>query len=76
MVNDGAEAPKPHFPLEELWMISSAAGGLLPAGIASTTLRIIFSLPPLSWGLCKAQKIGKYSSATNCRMNFSHAPPS
>ena len=77
LVNKGAEASKPHFPPVEVRMLSSAAGRLLHVGTASTTLRTIFPLLPPSWSLCKTEKIGKYSSATNCRLNFNQlAPPS
>ena len=44
LVNKDAEAPKPHFPPVEVCMLSSAAGGLMPTGTASTMMRVIF--PP------------------------------
>ena len=39
--NNGAEGLKPHLPLVEVCMLSSTAGGLPPAGTASTAMRAI-----------------------------------
>ena len=40
LVDKVAEAPKPHLHLMEVvGMLSSATGGLLPAGTASTTIK-------------------------------------
>ena len=41
LVNKGAETPNPHLPPVEVRILSFAAGGLLPSGTASTTLRTI-----------------------------------
>ena len=43
LVNKGTEAPKRHFPLVEVRMLPSAAGGLLPTGTVSTVMRTIFT---------------------------------
>ena len=56
LVNNGAEAPKPHLPSIEVRMLSSAAGDLLPAGTASAAMRTIFPLPLLSWVICEAKE--------------------
>ena len=64
LVNNSSEAPKPHLPPMETRMLSSAAGGLLPAGTVSTAMRIIFSLPSLSWVIFKTKETGKYSRQT------------
>ena len=45
LVNKGAEAPKLHLPPVEVRMLPSAAGGLLPASIASTAMRTIYPRP-------------------------------
>ena len=45
LVSRGTEAPKPDLPLMEVRILSSAAGGLLPASAASTTMRVIFPRP-------------------------------
>ena len=42
LVDRGAEAPKPHLSHVEVRMLPSTAGSLLPAGTASTAIRIIF----------------------------------
>ena len=46
LINNGAEVPKSHLLPIKVRMLSSAAGGLLPAGTASTAMRTIFSPPP------------------------------
>ena len=46
IVDKGAVAPKPCLSLVEVRKLT-AAGGLLPAGIASTATRTIFHQPPL-----------------------------
>ena len=51
LVNNGAEAPKPHLPPMEVRMLSSVTGGLSPTGTASTAIRTILSPPPPSWSL-------------------------
>ena len=43
---------------------TSAVGGLMSAGTASTTRRTIFPLLPLSWSLRETMKTEKYSSKT------------
>ena len=48
LVDKGTEAPKPHFPPMKARMLTSAGGGLLLAGTASPTLRIIFYPQPFS----------------------------
>ena len=48
LVDKGAEAPKPCLPPAEM-RTPTAAGGLLPAGIASTATRTTFSRPLSSW---------------------------
>ena len=50
------EVPKPHLPPVEVRMLSSAAGGLLPAGTSSTAMRAIFSRPLASWTLGEETK--------------------
>ena len=42
MVNKGAEAQKSHLLPMDVRMLSIAAGGLLPAGTASSAMRFIF----------------------------------
>ena len=51
LINKDAEAPKPNFRPVEVRMPSSTAGGFMPAGTASPTMRAIFPPPPLSWSL-------------------------
>ena len=76
LVNNFAEAPKPHLPPMEVRVLSSATGGVLPAGTASTAMRTIFPLPPLSWIIYETKVMCKYSSATDGKMNFNQlAPP-
>ena len=45
LVNKGAEAPKPHFPLVEVRMLPSAAGGQIPTDTVSTAMRTTFPRP-------------------------------
>ena len=52
LVNEGAKAPKLHLPPVEVRMLPSAAGGLLPIGIASTVMTIVFLPTPLLRSLC------------------------
>ena len=59
--------PTPHFPPAKVRMLSSAAGGLLLAGTASTSLRTIFHPHPLSWSLCKKTQKTSNKSTTNGR---------
>ena len=54
LVNKGAEAPKPHLPPVKVRMLSSAAGGLLPAGTASTAMSTLFP-PPSLWNFCPTE---------------------
>ena len=56
MVSKGAEAQKWHLPPVEVRMLPSAAGGLLPAGTASTATKTIFHQPPL-WKFFPAKEI-------------------
>ena len=49
LVNNGAETSKPHLPPAELCMLSSAAGGLTPAGTVSTAIRANVTRPLPSW---------------------------
>ena len=56
LVNKDAEASKPNIPTVEVRKLPSAAGGLLPAGPASTAMRAIFPRPLFSWGLGKKTK--------------------
>ena len=56
LVTEGAGAPKPYIPPEEVRMLPSAAGGLLLDGTAFTTMRTIFLLPFLSWSLDEKTK--------------------
>ena len=74
LVNEGTEAPKLHLSSVGVYMPTSAAGGLLLVGTASTTLRTIFPPPPLPWSFCGTieernfrtttaiQQFAKYSS--------------
>ena len=70
LVIKGAEMPKPRLSPVEVRMLSSATGGLLPAGTTSTTMKTIFPLPPLSWSLRETKEMKKYTSATNYRFNL------
>ena len=56
LVNEGAEAPKPHLPLVEVRILTSTAGGLLPAGTASSAMRTIFLPTPLLKSLSDQEK--------------------
>ena len=70
LVNKSAVAQKPHFPLVEVRMLSSTAGGLMPVGTVSTIMRAIFPPPRFSWSLDEETK-----ERTN-RTNFNQlAPP-
>ena len=53
--NKSAEAPKPHLPLMEVYMLPSTAGGLLPAGTASAAMGNIFFPTPLPESFCLAK---------------------
>ena len=55
LVDEGAEVPNPRLSPEEMRM-SISAGGLLLADTASTTMRVIFPPPPLSWSLGEKTK--------------------
>ena len=55
LINEGAQAPKPHLPPVEVRMLLLAAGGLLPAGTASTTMRTIFLPTPRLRSFCLAK---------------------
>ena len=71
MVNKGAEAPRPNLPPMKVRMLSSTAGGLLPASTASTTMRTIFPRPLFSWSN------GEEAKERTGRTNFNQlAPPS
>ena len=63
LVNKSAETSKPQLPPVKVRMLSSAAGGLLPAGTASTAMRTTFSRPLPSWTLGGETK--ERSSRTN-----------
>ena len=52
LVNEGAEASKPHLPPLEVRMLPSTAAGLLPIGTASTVMRTIFLPTPLLKSFC------------------------
>ena len=56
LVNKEAEAPKPHFSPVEMRMLPSAAGGQIPASIASTAMRTISPQPLFSWSLGETKK--------------------
>ena len=58
LVDQGAVAPTPCLSLGEMRMIITA-GGLLPAGTASTAMRTIFSRPLPSWTLDEKTKKSK-----------------
>ena len=66
LVDNGAAAPKPCLSPVEM-RTPTAADGLLPAGRASTTMRIIFPQPLFPWSL---EEIKKYTS----RINYKLAP--
>ena len=70
LVNKGAETPKPHLPLRKVGILSSAAGGLLSAGTASTATRTIFQRRRFSWSLDEATK------EITGRTNFNPLAPS
>ena len=71
LVNKGAEAPMPHFPLVKVRMLSSTTGGLLPTDTTSAMMGAIFPPPPSSWSLVKETK------EKTDRTNFNQlAPPS
>ena len=70
LVHEGAEAPKPHLPPLEVYILSSTAGGLLNAGTASITMRTIYPPSPLSWSH------GERAKKRTCQTNFNQlAPP-
>ena len=70
LVNEDVEAPKPHLLPMEVRMLPSAAGGLLPAGTASTAIRTTFLPTSLLRIFCLAKR-------RNSRTNFNQlAPPS
>ena len=70
LVNEGHEAPKRYLPPVEARMLSSAAGGLLSSGTASTAMRTVFPRPFLSWSL------GRETKRRAGRTNFDQlAPP-
>ena len=76
LINEGAEAPKPHLPPVKVRMVSSPADGLLHAGTVSTSLRTTFHPQLLSWSLCgKTKKTGNCST-TNRWTNFNQLAPS
>ena len=63
VVNKGTEAPKPHLLPVEVRMLSSAAGGLTPAGTTFISTRVIFPPPPPFWSL--GEKTKKRTGRTN-----------
>ena len=69
LVDEGAKASKVHLPPVEVRMLSSAAGGLLPAGTPSTVMRTIFSSPLPSWSL------GEETKERTGRTNFNQLAP-
>ena len=56
LVDKGAEGTKLCLSPVEMRTLT-AAGEILPAGTASTTLRTIFPLPPPLWGFCPAENM-------------------
>ena len=68
LFNEVAEVSKMHLQLVEMCMLSFAAGGLLPAGTASTT-EPSFPYHPLSWSLGETKKTAKHSNVINHRMS-------
>ena len=75
LVDEGVIAPKSFLLPGKMRMLTSA-GDLLLVGTASTTLRTICPLPSLSSSICETKETGKYSSATDCQLNFNQlAPP-
>ena len=56
LVDNGAATPKPRLSPVEM-RTPTAAGGLLPAGTASTVMRIIVPRPFFSWSLGETKKI-------------------
>ena len=69
LVDKGAAAPKPCLSPVEM-RTPTATGGLLPAGIASSAMIIIFSRPLLSWTLGEEAK-GRTTRTNNKQL----APP-
>ena len=55
LVDNSAGVPKPYLSPVEM-CTRTAAGGLLPAGAASTAMRAIFPRPFLSWSLGETRK--------------------
>ena len=56
LISKGGEAPKPHISPVEMRMLSSTAGGLLPASIAFIVMRTIFPRPLFSSSLREEAK--------------------
>ena len=56
LVDKSAEAPKSCLSPVEM-CTPTAAGGLLPAGTASTVMRTIFPPPPLIWNFCPTEEV-------------------
>ena len=63
LVDEGTKAPKPRLSFGEK-RTSTHVGGVLQAGLASTTLRIISPPQPLSWSFCENTEKGGKDTTT------------
>ena len=72
LVDDCAEAPKPHIPALKVRMLTSTACSLLLTGAGfATLLTTVFHPQPLPWSLCESTKTGSNNnnSVTSHRAN-------